>query len=196
VASAGQEGGRSQHAHESHGRVDLDETTCSLWPSPSRASSSSWWALARNAGRCMQHATLPNTGTVAFGGLGQCKRWASAHRVSQAAHGLVDAATPPGLGSLWIGSPWIGSPPSDPREEALFPFADEPPEFWGNSARDAVFSAWSGPLWNPWAAQCMPPMPSGWTASNLMPPSTFSRTGSIQIESIKPLDGFWESPPC
>jgi hypothetical protein len=45
------------------------------------------------------YATLRNTRTVAFGGLGQCKRWAGAHRIARAANGLLDAPSPPGLGS-------------------------------------------------------------------------------------------------
>jgi hypothetical protein len=43
------------------------------------------------------HATLRNTRTVAFGGLGQCQRWASAHEVAHAADGSVDGPTADGL---------------------------------------------------------------------------------------------------
>jgi hypothetical protein len=85
------------------------------------------------------HATLRNARSIAFGGLGQCKRWASARQVAHAADGLVDgptadalfaapnadglfdAPTPPALERPW---------PSHARtaDEPLFPFHPKPPE--------------------------------------------------------------------
>jgi hypothetical protein len=43
------------------------------------------------------HATVRNTRTVAFGGLGQCKRRASAHQIAHAADGVADGPTADGL---------------------------------------------------------------------------------------------------
>jgi hypothetical protein len=85
------------------------------------------------------HATVRNTRTVAFGGLGQCNRWASAHQVAHAADGVADgpttgglvaaanadggddAATPPALERPWPS-------PERTADEPLFPFDAEPPE--------------------------------------------------------------------
>jgi hypothetical protein len=86
------------------------------------------------------HATLRKPRTVALGGLGQCKRWASAHQLAQAADGVADGAAAGGLVAAAEADGGVDAPtpralvrpwPSPERttDEPLFPFDAEPPEW-------------------------------------------------------------------
>jgi hypothetical protein len=82
------------------------------------------------------HATLRNTRTIAFGGLEQCKRWASAQEVAHAADGLFDGPTADGQ---------VAAPNADGLVDAPTPPVLERP--WPSGERSAdepLFPVWCG----------------------------------------------------